>query len=595
MARNSTASATTVSENPLPSLIEQAIDSNSVISSNGIRFSVSNLSPPTTRILPTLYVNRVDISLYDAQFDPETGVRIPIPSPVTESVIGALLRFQIICKDLGVPDNYIRIIATEATRTAINSDEFLKAIKIGTGLNVDLLFKEEEGRIGALGIASGFSDIQGLAMDLGGGSAQITWLISQSGNIRLSPKGSFSFPYGAAALTRKLAELQEGKSKKEADEAVAEFRKEMVANFVDAYNHLQVPQELVERAKREDGFPLYLSGGGFRGWGYLLLYVNQVHGRHYPISLINGFSAQKEQFEDTNVLKDVARNAREIFRVSDRRRIQVPAVAFLVNVLAEAIPHGIREAHFCQGGVREGVLFQELLPSIRRQDPLEVATMRFAPPSGDAILNLLISGIPQQSKTSAKRFPESISSQVIGSFVQTLYVHSIMSKESSSTAALYSTSTGIMSSTHGVSHSDRARLALLLEERYEGELPPREVDFKNSLRQLLTPEEVWWTRYVGKLGLLISKIYPAGVIDEAKPRVVLSAEWASNLGKRKDKQGLKVIWSIQKVRRDPAKLKEALEDHMGVIYKVGKRKNWIGGEDGWGMAVDVKVVEEDIL
>jgi retrograde regulation protein 2 len=152
-----------------------------------------------------------------------------------------------------------------------------------------------------------------------------------------------------------------------------------------------------------------------------------------------------------------------------------------------------------------------------------------------------------------------------------------------------------MSSTHGVSHSDRARLALLLEERYGGELPPREADFKNSLRQLLTLEEVWWTRYVGKLGFLISKLYPAGVIDEAKPRVVLSAEWANNLGKRKDKQGLRVIWSIQKIRRDPMKLKEALDDHIGVIHKVGKKKNWIGGEDGWGMAVDVKVVEEDIL
>jgi len=152
-----------------------------------------------------------------------------------------------------------------------------------------------------------------------------------------------------------------------------------------------------------------------------------------------------------------------------------------------------------------------------------------------------------------------------------------------------------MSSTHGVGHPDRARLALLLEERYHGELPPREVAFKSSLQDLLTAEEVWWTRYLGKIALLISKLYPAGTVDERKPRVILSAEWANHLGKKKNKLGLVLTCSIQKVKNDPAKLKETLEDHVGAIRKVGKRKNWVGGEEGWGMAVDVKVVEEDHL
>ena len=67
------------------------------------------------------------------------------------------------------------------------------------------------------------------------------------------------------------------------------------------------------------------------------------------------------------MLKQVAKTAHKIFRVSDRRRAQVPAVAFLVSVIADSITDGIREAHFCQGGVREGVLFQELAQEV---DPL---------------------------------------------------------------------------------------------------------------------------------------------------------------------------------------------------------------------------------
>ena len=457
-----------------------------------------------------------------------------------------------------------------------------------------MLAKEDEGKVGALGIASSFSDMQGLVMDLGGGSTQISWMIVRGGDVRTSPKGAYSFPYGAAALTRRLEELTAGKSKDEAERARAELREEMKTNFLDAYNKLGVPKELVEKAKSEGGFPLYLSGGGFRGWGYLLLYQSQVHGHHYPISLINGFSAQREHFENTETLKEVARTAHRIFRVSDRRRKQVPAVAFLVNVLAGALPHGIKEAHFCQGGVREGVLFQELRPSIRRESPLEVATAPYARSSATAISDLLLCAIPEPSKTDSKRFPESIGAYVIRALANVLYVHSVMSKETSSTAALYSTSTGLLSTSHGVSHSDRALLALMLEERYEGELPPREVDFKFSLSQLLTEEVVWWTRYIGKIALLISRLYPAGFIDENKPRIRLSATWATDLGKRGTKEGLKLTISIERVKNDPMKLKEALEDGVGVIEKVGKRKNWIGGKEGWGMAVKV-VVEEDLL
>lgn len=457
-----------------------------------------------------------------------------------------------------------------------------------------MLPKEDEGKVGALGIASSFSHMQGLVMDLGGGSTQISWMIVQGGDIRTSPKGALSFPYGAAALTRRLKEVTAGKSKDEAERARDKLRREMTANFLDAYNELEVPEELVEEAKKNGGFQLYLSGGGFRGWGYLLLYQSQVHGHHYPISLINGFSAQKEQFENTESLEEVARTAHRIFRVSDRRRAQVPAVAFLVQVLARALPHGIKEAHFCQGGVREGVLFQELRPNIRSENPLEVATAPYARASATAISDLLLCAIPEASKTDAKMFPPSIDAYVIRAFANVLYVHSVMSKETASTAALYSTSTGIMSTTHGVSHTDRALLALILEERYEGVLPPREAAFKLNLSQLLSAEELWWTRYVGKIGFLISRLYPAGYIDRHKPRVKLSAMWATDVGKSGNKEGLKLKFSIEKVKNDPMKLKEALEDGVGVIEKVGKRKNWIGGKEGWGMAVKV-VVEEDLL
>ncbi|KAJ3456087.1 hypothetical protein MRS44_016110 [Fusarium solani] len=533
--------------------------------------------PSLSRILPTVHVYRVAISLYDAQFDPETGHKIPIPQDVIGETVAALNRFKLVCADLGVPRANIHIVATEATRAALNSAEFIKEITSATGLTVDMLHKEDEGRVGALGVASGFSDIRGLMMDLGGGSTQITWIISQAGNVRISDKGSISFPYGAAALSRTLEDLKRGKSKEEAAKALAKLRQEMINKFQDAYKSIAVPESLVEEAKENGGFPLYLSGGGFRGWGYLLLYMSQVGKHPHPISIINGFTVSRERFENTKAMEEVARTAHSVFRVSDRRRKQVPAVAFLVNVLSHAIPHGIRVAHFCQGGVREGLLFRELEPSIRAQDPLEVTTQRFAPESVQAIYNLLMFSCPAPSKGGTRKFPDAINAHVIQAFANLLYVHTIMDKELASTAAMYSTSAGLLASTRGVSHEDRSRLALMLESRYMGELPPREAQFKEALRHVITPEEVWWAGYLGRVGYLISRLYPSGKIDESKPRVILSSEWAWDLGRKKQREGVKLTISVQKVKHDPAKLKKALRDHVKIVEKVGKRR--IGLED----------------
>jgi retrograde regulation protein 2 len=80
-----------------------------------------------------------------------------------------------------VPNDKIRVLATEATRTATNSVDFRQQIKTATGWEVDMLPKEVEGRIGALGVASSFSNVEGLVMDLGG-----TYLFSCRPGFRLT-------------------------------------------------------------------------------------------------------------------------------------------------------------------------------------------------------------------------------------------------------------------------------------------------------------------------------------------------------------------------------------------------------------------------
>jgi retrograde regulation protein 2 len=67
----------------------------------------------------------------------------------------------------------------------------------------------------------------------------------------------------------------------------------MNTNCLHAYIGLEVPKHMVERAKQQRGFRLYLSRGGFRGWGYLLLYQNEMGNTtiQYPSSMDSLFQA----------------------------------------------------------------------------------------------------------------------------------------------------------------------------------------------------------------------------------------------------------------------------------------------------------------
>ena len=120
--------------------------------SNGIRCSISDLSPSTSRILPAVYQERCNISLYNVQY--QNGVKVPVPEAVIDDILVLLSNFRTTCTGFGVPDQQIQLVATEATRTAINSENFLNRIRDETGLEARLLSQEEESKYGAMGIAS---------------------------------------------------------------------------------------------------------------------------------------------------------------------------------------------------------------------------------------------------------------------------------------------------------------------------------------------------------------------------------------------------------------------------------------------------------
>jgi retrograde regulation protein 2 len=550
--------------------------------SNGIRFSISDLSEPTARIMPTVFQDRAGISLYDAQFSTVDGKRGPIPATVIEHTVTRLLRFKTTCEDFEVPEQNIHVLATEATRTAPNCAEFISTVRQRTGWEIRMLSKEEEGRIGALGVASSFSSVEGLVMDLGGGSTQITWMVARDGVVTTSPSGSVSFPYGAAALLRKLEEVH-----RKGVPATENLKEEMKSNFRNAYKSLLVPEALEKAAASRGGFDLYLCGGGFRGWGYLLMSQSTLN--PYPIPIINGFSVNWAEFSDTAAVSyAVSQGDTEIFRVSKRRASQVPAVAFLVKVVAEALP-AIRSIQFCQGGVREGFLYDHLGEYSRKQDPLLVATAPYAPPSAKSIFDLLKSALPAtMSPIISRQIPSTFTDTLLLALANLCYAHTFVPRENRPASSLYSTTTGILASATSLAHADRAILALILRERWPGDLAPAEQSFQSRLLRFVSPQEAWWCQYLGRVATLIGNVYPAGRVSNDRWRIRFNTRWQQVY---KKKQGNTDALQLTVVvnEADQAVSRDSLQDAVERIEKLGKRKNWVKVEN----CLAPELIEED--
>ncbi|MCB1025311.1 MAG: ethanolamine ammonia-lyase reactivating factor EutA [Acidobacteria bacterium] len=121
-----------------------------------------------------------------------------IPDDAFEMSIDAIARFRSIAETREV-DSIIGV-ATASVREAKNGASFVEAIKLRTGVHVEVLPSLEEARL--IGIAAsqyfGREDSSILNIDIGGGSTEISFM--ENGE----PKKLFSMKLGAVGLSEKF-------------------------------------------------------------------------------------------------------------------------------------------------------------------------------------------------------------------------------------------------------------------------------------------------------------------------------------------------------------------------------------------------------
>ena len=305
----------------------------------------------------------------------------------------------------------------------------------------------------------------------------------------------------------------------------------------------------------------------------------------YPIPIINGYRAREAEFHDVNlVLNAVSDDKDKVYGVSKRRASQIPAVAILVDAVVDAIPN-IKNIQFCQGGIREGFLFNKLPVEIRAQDPLLAATSQYAPSSRDSIRDLLQSALPTTtSSIPSSRHPESFSPTLLTGLANLLYAHSNIPKETRTAAALHSTTTGILASTNNVTHTDRALLALILTQRWAGDLTSPDETFCDRLRMCISPQEAWWARYMGRVATIIADVYPSGVVPDPW-RIRFESEWQCGLKKKETCDFLRLKVRCNDVVGGEV-MREILVETADWVEKLGKKKKWV---EGYGVRLVVEV------
>ncbi|KAL1894775.1 retrograde regulation protein 2 [Ceratocystis pirilliformis] len=540
--------------------------------SNGIRFSITDLSPPKTRLLETVYKERASISLYD---DLNSSKKSPptFSKSTIKEVSDVVHRFQKIAEDLySVPTANFTIMATEAMRKAGNASAMIR----GIGTTVFVLEPQVEALFGAaMGSRSAFHKIDkgGLFFDLGGGSVQMSWINTAKPNYEITAaQTGKSLPFGAARL-RNILESKDVDMRTTEIKALQSGMSLALAELCNQFPDLQ-------EARDGEGVDILMCGGGFRGYGSMLLHTDEVS--PYPIANVANYSVSGSRFRDTQSLLDLNANYKgKIFGVSKRRRKQFSAINTVVEALIAAVGN-IRMVTFCAGSNRQGSLMMKLPPQIRESDPSEslmYLNPRFYECQADEEYSFFVKAVSESLRSalpSGAGFDPT--NTIFGLGLQNYLVSHLWDNlgndEAGNAALALHHATSQFPDIPGLSHIGRAALAITLVARWDNQLGPADKLVLDNLKKVLNradPNGAFWHVYLGAVARIIAMVAPKRP-TEAKDIAYLSG---AMLFKAEFKDALQIAdgFNLQIKIKDSESLGLDYDDLRDIISATREEKN----------------------
>ncbi|MDB5714086.1 MAG: Ppx/GppA family phosphatase [Sphingomonadales bacterium] len=262
----------------------------------------------------------------------ETGMLAAGP---VKTALRALERFRALTIAMGATTT--RTVATAAVRDARNGSDFLAKVA-AIGLEVELLSGEAEATASGYGVISAMPEADGIVGDLGGGSLELVRIRSGKVCARVSlPLGVLRLAAvrasGRGALDRHVRKL------------------------------LKKSGWVIEK-----NLPFYLVGGSWRALARL-----HMHLEMWPLPILHGYAMPSiAAARMVRVLAQIGRKRlKEIVTIQSSRVPALVDAAALLAILVRSLESSTLIVS--AAGLREGLLFENLSPEQRNEDPLIAA------------------------------------------------------------------------------------------------------------------------------------------------------------------------------------------------------------------------------
>lgn len=393
--------------------------------------------------------------------------------------LATLRRFRSLLDEHGNPPT--RVIATAAVREAKDGAEFAARIR-ELGFTPEIIGGAKEAELAALGVISCEPSASGLVGDMGGGSLELIEV--RDGAV-----------YEGASLSVGPLRLMQACAGR-----IADAPKAIDAGLAHA------PWPSGARFNT-----LYSVGGAWRALARIHMRI-----RKYPLSVLHHYEFSRADAIDVCdlVAKQSRRSLLEIPGIPHRRLDTLPYAASVFK--AVLLRFGIEQVIVSAGGVREGLLYEELSKEERKLDPLFEGARFFADrlsptPEIGAAVSALTDDLFEDETPATRRI------RVAACILSDIgaYFHPDLRAMQAFEMALHAPFCAI-------SHRERIAIAIALHCRHDGKPPVSEGD---HILALLPPEEKQWAL---RLGLALRF---AGALAPKAPHALAGASLSARAGK----------------------------------------------------------------
>jgi exopolyphosphatase/guanosine-5'-triphosphate,3'-diphosphate pyrophosphatase len=253
------------------------------------------------------------------------------PEPV-ERALETIELFAHFCRATGIVR--VRPLATSAIREASNRKEFVRAARTRSGLDVEVLSREEEARYGYLAAVNSTTLSDGVALDIGGGSMQLTRVKDRRA------RDARSWRLGAVVTTERFLEGDRVKPK----------------HLKALREHVRDELEQAPWLAKADG-RLAGVGGTVRNLGAALMLDAGL-----PSYGVQGFCIEIGALDALvdRLAGMTPKERRGVAGIKAERADLILAGAVVIQTVMKT--GGFEQLEVTEAGLREGAFFEELLP-----------------------------------------------------------------------------------------------------------------------------------------------------------------------------------------------------------------------------------------